>query len=742
MMRMRWTLGLVLFVIVSLPSDADAQESPAERRRMRAFPMGPEDRIVLDGILDEEIWASAEPAAHFIQQEPNFGAPETERTEVRIVFNRESLYMGVICYDSEPHKLAGYQRRRDEFLSADDRFMWTIDTYLDGRGGYFFETNPSGLMADSLIGLNQNNRQWDGIWTAKVRRSEIGWTAEIEIPFRTLNFDPDAPAWGINFQRTVRRKNEETLWTGHARNQGLRRMSNAGFLTGIQEVSQGKGLDVKPYALGTAIQSPGRAQQKANYLGDAGIDVFYSPTPRLRTNFTLNTDFAQTEVDQRQVNLTRFSLFFPEKRDFFLEGASFFDFRSTAEDEENTRLHPFFSRTIGLHQIGQSSAFEPQKIDFGTKLTGQVGRQDVGLLHVQTGREGEVLGEDFTVMRLKRRFWRQSYVGGMMTRRDPRAPGDTRYTTGLDALLATSNFLGSENLELGAYALRATNQEGRHGGNYAYGLELNYPNDVWSGSLTYREIQENFDPAVGFVSQRGYRRLNPAWKYSPRPRGHGWIRQFGFGFDLDRQTDMDNELLTRKWDFRIFEVNTHSGDTFYASILPQRERLEENFGIRVDPKKVITLPAGNEYDFLRYRWRMQTANKRKLAAVAEVEMGEFFSGDRQSYIFELTLRVRPGVIIYSGVEWNRLQLQEGNFQTRIYRLTPELQFSPWISFVNKIQYDNVSRVLGWQSRFRWILKPGNDFYLVYAQNWEDEPMKALRTLDRRATTKFVYTHRF
>ncbi|MBI1956252.1 MAG: carbohydrate binding family 9 domain-containing protein, partial [Acidobacteria bacterium] len=365
---------------------------------MRATPMAQQERIRLDGVLDEEVWSRAEPAADFIQQDPAFGAPETERTEVRIVFNRESLYMGVICYDSEPDQLLGYQRRRDEFLQADDRFMWTMDTYLDTRGGYFFEINPSGLMGDALFGPGLNNRQWDGIWTAKVRRSEIGWTAEIEIPFRTLNFDPDAPAWGINFQRTVRRKNEETLWTGHARNQGLRRMSNAGVLTGIQEVSQGKGLEIKPYVMGTALASPGRGHDEWVRQGDLGLDVFYSPTPRLRANFTLNTDFAQTEVDQRQVNLTRFSLFFPEKRDFFLEGASFFDFRSTAEDGENIRLHPFFSRSIGLHQIGQSSAFEPQKIDFGTKLTGQVGQQDIGLLHVRTGREGDILGEDFTVM--------------------------------------------------------------------------------------------------------------------------------------------------------------------------------------------------------------------------------------------------------------------------------------------------------------------------------------------------------
>lgn len=739
MAALRWRILVMTMLLGGFCGEAMAQESPQERRRMRAEAMNPEERIVVDGILDEEVWKRAEPAANFIQQDPNFGEPETERTEVRIIYNRESLYMGVICYDSEPDKLLGYQRRRDEFLPADDRFMWTMDTYLDGRGGYFFEINPSGLMGDALIGSGGlNNRQWDGIWTANVKRTEIGWVAEIEIPFRTLNFDPNAPGWGINFQRTVRRKNEETLWTGIPRNQGLRRMSNAGILTGIEEVSQGMGLEIKPYVLGTALSTPGRGGDKTNYLGDAGLDVFYSPTPRLRSNFTVNTDFAQTEVDQRQVNLTRFSLFFPEKRDFFLEGASFFDFRSVAEDESDNRLHPFFSRSIGLRQVGQGNNFEPQKIDFGAKLTGQVGQQDVGLLHVRTGKEGDNSGEDFTVMRLKRRIFRQSYIGGLMTRRDPRDTRQTRYSAGLDMLLATSTFMGSENLEIAAFALKATNRTGVEGGNYAYGLELNYPNDRWIGSLTYREIQENYEPAVGFVSRTGYRRLNPGLRYQPRPRRHRWIRQFAFGFDLDRQTDMENELLTRKWDFRVFEITTHSQDTFYVSVLPQHERLERDFRIH----STVTLRKGNEYDFTRYRFRVQTANKRTLALLVDSEFGGSYSGNRQTYLTELTLRVRPGVIIYSGIEWNRFQLQEGNFQTRIYRLTPELQFSPWISFVNRIQYDNVSRVLGWQSRFRWIVKPGNDLYFVYTQNWLDDLNKGLGTLDRRAAIKGVYTHRF
>lgn len=363
--------------------------SVQQRRTMVALRMDEAERIELDGRLDEPAWTRAIPAANFIQQDPDNGKPATEPTEVRILFSQDALYMGVICFDSEPDRWLGYQRRRDEFLQSDDRLMWNIDTYNNQQSGYFFEMNPSGLMGDALRGAGFQNRQWDGIWNAKVVRSPIGWTLEIEIPFRTLSFDPDADAWGINFQRTVRRKNEESLWMGWGRNQGLNRLSNAGLLTGLRGVRLGRGLDLKPYAVATSESFPGRGDPDVKNNASAGLDVFYSPSPRLRTILTLNTDFAQTEVDQRLVNLTRFPQFFPEKRDFFLDGSTFFDFQSTQQGGNS--LLPFFSRRIGLDANGN-----PQTIDVGGKLTGQFGATDVGALFIRTGREGDVLGEDST----------------------------------------------------------------------------------------------------------------------------------------------------------------------------------------------------------------------------------------------------------------------------------------------------------------------------------------------------------
>jgi hypothetical protein len=689
------------------------------------------ERIEIDGRLEEGVWARTVPAADFIQIDPNNGAPATEPTEVRVVFGTDAIYLGVTCYDSEPTKWLGYETRRDQFLSSDDRFMWTIDTFLDTRSGYFFEMNPSGLMADSVFGTNGDNRAWDGIWNARVRRSEIGWTIEIEIPFRTVNFDPDNDTWGMNFQRTVRRKNEDSIWMGWARNQGLRRMANAGHVTGITEVTQGLGLDLKPYGLASVDSAPARHGGRLDRSASAGLDLLYNPTPGLRANLTLNTDFAQTEVDQRQVDLSRFSLFFPERRDFFLDGATFFDFASPQGD---LQVNPFFSRRIGL-----GANAEPQPITVGTKVTGQAGRQDIGILHVQTGEDDGRLGEDVTVARVKRRLLQQSYLGAMVTRRDVRDDGvDASYTAGIDGRFITSSFLGNQNLEATGWML-VDSQPGTSTDNHAFGASLGYPNDRWNASFDAREVQANFNPAMGFVTRRDYRRYQPQLFYGPRPRANRYVRRFVSGANLDVQTDLSNRLLARTVGFQLLEVQLHSQDNVAAGLTNTEEHLEEPFPIRRD----ITLPLGADYNYSRMWVRGQTANRRVLALSGRYETGDYYSGTRRQSVIGLNVRLRPGYIVYTNAEFNDVRLAEGRFSTNLYRVIAETQFTPFAALVNNIQFDTQSRVMGWQSRFRWIMKPGNDLYVVYTHNWRDEAtLDRFTTLDRRLASKVLYTHRF
>jgi len=687
------------------------------------------ERVTLDGRLDEPFWARAIPATDFIMQEPSLGGTPTERTEVRIAFDRDNLYMGVTNFDSEPDRLMGNTMKRDEFLSADDRFMWTIDTFLDQQTGYFFEMNPSGLMADAVLGPGgSRNREWDGIWDARARRSEIGWTLEIVIPFRTLNFDPNAPAWGINFQRTVRRRNEESLWTGHERNQGLWRMSSAGLLVGIQDVSQGIGLDVRPYAVARVSESPGRVPSAARASdSDVGLDLYYNLTPNLRANLTINTDFAETEVDQRQLNLTRFPLLFPEKRGFFLEGGTFFDFYAPPE------VRPFFSRRIGLDSDGV-----PQPIAGGMKLTGQVGRNDIGALAVRTSSIGEVEAESFAVVRARRSFLTQSYVGGIYTLRSPTAPGQGDYQTiGADFRLVTSRFRGTQNLDFGA-AILATPNPDTDGENRMIGARLAYPNDVWSAGLYAIEVQPNHDLAVGFLRRRGYRGYHPSLSYSPRPVGHPYIRRFSFGGDLSFLTDLKNETLTRELNLTALRVESHSGDNVTFNVVPTFERLQRPFPIF----RGVTLPGNTEYDFTRYRVGVNTANRRVLAAQTSYSWGSFFSGDRQEIALQLGVRPRRGVTLNVAAERNEVDLPEGSFTADLFRFVADTQLNPRVYLVNNLQYDSFSKQVGWQGRFRWIVRPGNDLFLVYTHNWfEPVGLDGYSTLDRRGAAKVNYTRR-
>ena len=402
--------------------------------------------------------------------------------------------------------------------------------------------NPSGLMGDALRGTGFNNRQWDGIWNAKVVRSEIGWTIEIEIPFRTLNFDPNAEGWGINFQRTVRRKNEESVWTGWLRNQGLNRLSNAGLLTGLDGIDPGLGLDIKPYLVGFSETFPGRGDPKWTNDANAGVDVFYNPAPGVRTNLTINTDFAQTEVDQRLVNLTRFPTFFQERRDFFLDGSTFFDFQSTAA--AGNSLLPYYSRRIGLDANNA-----PQKINVGGKLGGQFGTNDVGALYVRTGEENGIAGEDFAVLRGKHRMLRQSYVGGLYTGRRTRgSEAGLQNTLGADFLLATSTFRGGDNLSVGGFFVNTSNPN-TSGKSNAFGA---------ADRLSERSVDGEFALSRNPVELLRGGRVRAAGRLSPLNNGavvHDAARRPPLASDhpvrrrrrLLRDSE-DNTLLNRDFD--------------------------------------------------------------------------------------------------------------------------------------------------------------------------------------------------
>ena len=700
---------------------------------LQAVRLAPDERIALDGRLDESLWARAPVSDRFLQQEPVEGQQPTERTEVRVAYDADNLYIGATLHDSDPDGILGYQRQRDQDLSSDDRFMLILDTFLDGRTAYYFETNPAGLMGDGLVrstGFGAVAKAWDGIWEARTARGGFGWSAEIRIPFRTLNFDESSDSWGINFQRTVRRKNEELVWSGHRRNQGLLRPIHAGRLTGVREVTQGLGLEAVPYGAATWNDTAGEPRET---LPGAGIDVNYSVTPNLRAAVTVNTDFAEAEVDRRRVNLTRFPLFYPEQRDFFLENASIFEFAPL------NAVNPYFSRRIGLDE-GQVIP-----IEYGARLAGQAGAYELGFLQVRTGAADGRPAEQFTVGRVKRNFLAQSSIGFIYTRRSTAAsdglptPVD-RHTAGVDLDLFTSTFLGNKNLQMQAFYVMHTDPErgGVHGtaDRASRGFRINYPNDVWQAHLSYREFGDDWDPAAGFVQRRGIRRANPVVTFAPRPDWFASVRNLEFRAYHEHLSDLHNRLLTRETGLTLLGVVYDSGDRFDLRKNFRFEQLDELFEIH----EGVVLPAGR-YSFDDWELNVETASHRRLSGGASVTVGQFWSGNRSAVELTLTARPLPGVTAATEWEHEDVDLVEGRFKTNLIRLLGSWHASPWVALDGNLQYDTVTSVAGLYMRLRWILRPGSDFYFVYTENWQSTENRFV-TLSRGVTTKINYTHRF
>ena len=752
-------------LLVCAPT-ASAQHSngnggAAEQPVLQALLVEPDVSIELDGRIEEEIWADAVPITDFTQQEPVEGGQPSEATEIRIIFDEDALYIGAILYD-DPAGILAFQRQRDAGLGTDDRFMWILDTFLDGRTGYFFEINAAGLMGDGLLnggggrgggggvrGSGGGGKAWDGIWEARTAIRDDGWSAEIRIPFRTLNFDPDSDTWGINFQRTIRRRNEEILWRGYRRNEGLFTPVYAGRLTGLRGMSQGIGLEAVPSTVASWRNVPGNTDPNT-FPGDLSLDVNYSVTSSLRASASVNTDFAEVESDQRRVNLTRFPQRFPERRDFFLEGSGVFSFAPRSGPQ------PFFSRRIGL-QSGQQIP-----IRYGTRLTGQAGSYELGFYQVGTGQhryfdEDDALdvtipSESFTVGRVKRRLFEQSSIGAIFTRRGTSAlAGGARpedgYTGGVDLQLNTRNFLGDNRAEMEAFVVWNSNPDPTvdrtFGDLSARGFRFNFPNDVWSGHVSYREFGDDYSPSMGFVTRNNFRRVEPRIGWSPRPERISWIRSFDFSAQFRNLTQLGTGTLEeREWQLRLLGVDFESGDGIEIEATRVYEFLDDGFEVS---DGIDILPGG--YTNWEFQLQGRTTGRRRISLFGQVSRGGFWDGDRTRTNARITFRPNPGISISTNFEHNDVTLPRGDFTADVWELEGQWNPSPWVSLTNQFQYDNDSQQVGLFARLRWIVKPGNDVFLVYTHNWQNMgedllDKRDLMTLSRGGSIKANYTYRF
>ncbi len=697
----------------------------AEARRATAIRTT--ERIRVDGVLDEAVWRNSPHIGELVQVNPFPGKPPTERTEVRIAYNNDALYVAIRCFDSQPKTIFATTMGKDVSIFSEDFVVLVLDTYHDHKNAYVYATNSVGAINDARAADGRTpDTSWDGIYSVKTKIDEQGWTVEYEFPFKTLSFDPKNTTWGFNIQRRLARLNEEDRWASPRRDASGLLPQWAGELEGLEGLSQGVGLDIKPYGLLGVNRSIER-QDRVQAVDQAGADIFYRITPSLLSSTTINTDFAETEVDTRQVNLTRFSLFFPEKRDFFLEDAGIFQFGLSTSSRS---MIPFHSRRIGL--VGGTTV----PIMFGEKLTGTAGRLQMGLLDVRTRDSDVAPAQNFTVGRVKYGFWRQSFIGGIFTNGEPTGKTDNT-TMGTDLVLATSNFLGRrKSFDVSAYAVK-TNTPGITSRDFAYGAQVNYPNDFLNLSYSWQEIGANFNPQLGYVPRSGVRINALSSTLGPRP--NVWhIRQLTFSFGVTDYFNRNyNAVETRTYTITPLGLNFNSGSSLSYSLTHNFERLFRPFRIHTG----IEIPVGG-YSFLQHKFSLQGASNKPLSYGASYVKGEFYSGHSDQLSGSLSWRKNAHLTASVDISRYWVRLKEGNFNTSLALLRFNYCFSPTLTLTNFLQYDTDSRNIGLQSRLMWIIRPGSEVYLVLNHEWQENAMDRFEALRTDVRAKLNYTFRF
>jgi hypothetical protein len=687
------TIGLALAATVA------AGQAAAPPTQAPVAVAGLAEGMRLDGVLDEPAWARATAIGPLRQRDPQEGAPPSEETEVRVLVDADNIYFGITCRDRSPSAIVSTQLARDADLEVDDRITVVIDPFFDHRNGFFFVVNPAGARADGQISNNSERLSfdWDGIWDARTRTTDEGWAAEIVIPLKSLRFKPGQTVWGLNIERQIKRLQERDRWASPRRDIWIGNLTAAGQLTGLTGLQQGRGLDLRPFLSGGEESGDGKLK--------AGLDVFKSLTPSLTASLTLNTDFAETEVDARQINLTRFELFFPEKRTFFLEGAGVYDVAGLGTT--NADLIPFFSRTVGL--LNEQEV----PILLGLKVSGRASGYNVGLLDVETRRttleEGPLAAQNLLALRVSKNLFAQSWIGAIATRGNPSGTG-ANDLIGFDSRLATSRFRGGKNLSLDVYALRTDDSASRRV-DYAYGFRLDYPNDLWDVFLHWKRIGEGFNAAMGFVPRTGIRKTNLGIAFQPRPERWG-VRQFFFELEPELITNLHGRVENWRVFTAPFNLRTESGEHLEWNYIPTFERLEAPFEIQPG----LFIPPGS-YRWTRFRTEVNTATKRPWVVDVAFWYGGFYRGRLHQLAPSLTLKPNAHVSLVFQMERDEASLPQGDFVTQLFSGRFNYNFSPNATWSNLVQYDSESRILGFQTRFRWTVRPGSDLFVVVSRGW-------------------------
>jgi hypothetical protein len=728
-------LGACCLCAAAAVSAAHAQPRVVQSPRVAApAPSVPAHRVsspmTLDGSLDEAVYASTPAIGGFVQQEPNEFQPATEKTEAWIFFDDRNIYVSARCFESEPARRVANEMRRDtNQLRQNDTFAVLFDTFHDRRNGYLFYANSIGGFADSQItDEGPPNVDWNTVWSVRTKDFDGGWTIEMAIPFKSLRYAPGREqTWGLNLRRVVRWKNEWSYLAQVPRAlttfRGMLKVSSAGTLTGLEAPTGTRTIEIKPYALGS-VSTDRTASPPLSSDGDynVGGDLKYGITQNLTADLTVNTDFAQVEVDEQQVNLTRFNLFFPEKRDFFLEGAGTFAFagRASAGLAAGSGDTPylFFSRRIGL------DGGREVPLQVGGRVTGKTGKFTVGALNVQTGDEPavEVQSANHTVLRAKRDILGRSYVGGMFTHRTA-TPGRVGANEGFGV---DSSFGFYQNVRVDGY-VAATKSEDRNGDDLSYRGFFDYNADRYGFQAERLEVQPNFLPELGFLRRTDFRRNFGLLRFSPRPRRVPHLRKVTTQASLNYTTNTENRLDTREQvgQFQTEFTNSDVAGVIYTDTM---DRLVRPFAIAPG----IRIPAG-AYGFHTTQLSYTGGQQRKLSGAIVYETGTFYSGTRQSLALN-TARVEltPRFSVEPSFSVNWVDLLEGSFTASVARTRTTFTVTPRMYVSGIVQYNSTNTSVGSNVRFRWEYQPGSEIFVVYTDDYNTESLPGTDPLRNRA----------
>jgi hypothetical protein len=691
--------------------------------------------IVLDGQLTESVYEEIPSISGFIQQEPREGEPATEKTEVWVFHDETNIYVAARCWDSHPERMVANELRRDNTnIDNNENFAVIFDTFYDRRNGFLFHTNPLGAIADGQVTDEGNlNTDWNTVWYVKTGLWSDGWAVEIAIPFKSLRYQgAENELWGINFRRIVQWKNEWSYLT-HVPNaygwQGIQKLSTAGTLVGHQPPRQALNLELKPYVTGGVRTDLAADVPYTNDVdGEVGFDLKYGLTRGLTADFTYNTDFAQVEADEQQVNLTRFGLFFPEKRDFFLEGKDVFGFAgvSASRGSDNAPVM-FFSRQIGL----DDDLVVP--INAGGRVTGRAGAYTLGALAIQTDDVSDlgVPTTDFGVFRLKRDVLRRSNIGAIGTYRSPATDIDgANKLVGLDG-----NFAFYENVDITTYYARSFTPEST-GKDASYRGRFQYGGDRYGLELDRLVVEENFNPEIGFVRREDIAQSLAKARFSPRPQGIQAVRKFSFETGVDYIENGAGLLESRQVELQ-FNTELEVGDQINFAYRRSYELLEEGFEITDG----VVIPIGG-YDFERYSGQYQFGSQRKMSGRVRAETGSFYDGDLTEFLVDGRAEITPRLSIEPRVAINWVDLVEGSFTTNLFRARLNYMISPRMFLGALLQYNSEANLTTANVRFRWEYQPGSDFFVVYSDGRDTLSSGFPELQDRSLVIKFTRLFRF